>query len=313
MTQLLHPTKRVACPVCDQIRTAAERIVAGFQLERCVNCGFVFMNPRYTDEQLLHLYSDRGSERLDAIYNKIATSPSVRAEYEKKLDLLESMRPARGRMLDFACGAGHFFELARGRGWDAHGLEVGTWAAQAAADRGLPNLHIGTLQTVDFGAKSFDVVYAAQVLEHLPNPGNDLKEIRRILKPGGIFYVDVPNYRTLSILAGRDDFMLNEPPQHLNYFTAKTLRRLLEGAGFRILRVGSGGGLKWENLLGRKIQSEIASAYGLVPEGGRSSGPGQSRNHGSALKTLLMRSFVQPVLYDTWKVGMVLFAVATSE
>ena len=65
----------------------------------------------------------------------------------------------------------------------------------------------------------FDIVYAAQVFEHLTEPQEDLKEISRTLRSGGILYADVPNYRTLSILAGRDQFTSNAPPQHINYFT----------------------------------------------------------------------------------------------
>jgi SAM-dependent methyltransferase len=317
----------VVCPLCDGGVSRPEREVAGFALERCAACGFVFMNPQYTAEEIAALYTDRDSDALTTVYSRIAASPAVKRDYAGKLDLLESLVPGRGRLLDFACGSGAFFEMAGERGWDAHGVEVGAWAAEAAAARGLRNMHIGELADLGFEPGSFDVVYAAQVFEHLPRPRRELQEIRRLLKPGGLLYVDVPNYHTLPIALGRDDFMLNEPPQHLNYYTPATLGRLLRSGGFDVVRVGSGGGLKWENLLRRPINSDIAKAYGLVP-GGQSSpeAPGSANGAAAppgpapaappppgwkaAVKRVAVQGLVKPLLYDRLKLGMVLYAAA---
>jgi SAM-dependent methyltransferase len=213
-------------------------------------------------------------------------------------------------LLDFACGAGFFLELAQQRGWEGHGTEVGEWAKQLADARGVKNLHIGQLQELGFENNYFDVVHAAQVFEHLPTPKYELQEIRRILKPGGLLYIDVPNYRTLPILAGRDDFMLNEPPQHVNYFTPRSLRRLADAGGFTDIRITSWGGLKWENLLGRQVNSNIASAYGLVSAPAESPSHSQAGGALRALKQLALASLVKPVLYDRLKVGMGLMLLA---
>jgi SAM-dependent methyltransferase len=267
------------------------------------------MNPQFSPGQIDELYRDRDRDDLTAIYARIAASPAVIGEYDRKLALLEATLPGRGRLLDFACGSGAFFERAQQRGWDAHGTELGEWARHAAAQRELQNLHVGTLSDLAFPSSSFDVVYAAQVFEHLPRPGNELAEIRRILRPGGLLYVDVPNYRTLSIVLGRDDFMLNEPPQHLNYFSPASLRDMLTRNGFDVTQVASGGGLKWENVIGRPIRSDIASAYGLV-----SSPPKASAAAGASVlrkfKSFLVANAVKPFFYERLRVGMVLFAIA---
>ncbi len=305
-----RPEHRVLCPVCEYRNSRAERIVAGFALERCGRCSHVFMNPQYGESEVAELYVDRNADELAAIYSRITAAQSVRGRYISKLEMLETALPGRGRLLDFACGYGGFFEIAQTRGWDAHGSEIGQWAQRVAAARDLKNLHIGTLGDLHFPDAWFDVVHAAQVFEHLAKPKNELAEIRRILRPGGLLYIDVPNYRTLSIVLGRDDFMLNEPPQHLNYFSPKTLRSLLQASGFVVERVASNGGLKWENLVGRKINSDIAQAYGLVSDS-RQKGRGTAgRRLTSALKNLLLTMFVEPILYERLKVGMVLFAVA---
>jgi len=273
------------------------------------------MNPQLSAEQIDELYRDRDVDHLTGVYSRIAASPSVIAEYDGRLDALERMLPERGRLLDFGCGSGVFFERAQLRGWDAHGTELGVWARQAADMRQLKNLHIGTLTELSFPTESFDVVHAAQVFEHLARPKIELAEIRRIMRPGGVLYIDVPNYRTLSIVLGRDDFMLNEPPQHVNYFMPSTIRSMLASNGFAVHEVASGGGLKWENILGRSIKSDRAKAYGLVADGQAhetdTRAAIQPATGSSRVKSVLRATIVKPLFYDALKVGMVLFAYAS--
>lgn len=297
---------RSRCPLCDSSHSRPETKIAGYQMDKCSDCGLVFMNPRCTVEHLEAIYTVRDEEELINLYARIAT-PKVIGEYHEKLEKIERIMPGKGKLLDFACAAGYFFEQAQQRGWDAHGCDVGVWAGRAAAVRGLKNMHIGELDTLGFPDESFDVVYAAQVFEHLLNPLQDLKALLRVLKPGGLLYIDVPNYRTLPIMLGRDDFMLNEPPQHINYFTPATLKKMLRDAGLQSIKIGSGGGLKWENLLGRPISSDIADAYGLTGNSApatRAQTPSLLSRVKSTAISVAKSVVVNPVLYGQAKVGI---------
>lgn len=304
---------RVPCPLCQGNEGNPERVLNGFILERCRRCKFVFVNPRYSEEDLGKCYTNKDSDNLISLYSRIASS-SVIESYNRTLDWLEKLVPTRGRLLDFACAAGYFFEQALKRGWDAHGTDLGMWTKEAARARGVPNLHVGRLIDLHFPDHHFDVVYAAQVLEHLPAPNEDLAEIRRILRPGGLLYVDVPNYRTLPIILGRDDFLLNTPPQHINYFTSRSLRTLLQSAGFRDVRITSSDGLKWENLIGRSFESDIKTAYGIGTS--ESTGPSSAHRPRSRsgvthmVKRMVVASAIKPIFYDCLKVGMNLIGVA---
>ncbi len=297
---------RSRCPLCRGGRSRLETKIAGYQMDKCPDCNFVFMNPRCTVEHLEAIYTVRDEKELIDLYARIAT-PKVIIEYQEKLAKIEQIVPGKGRLLDFACAAGYFFEQAQQRGWDAHGCDVGLWAGRAAAVRGLKNMHVGDLGSLGFPDESFDVVYAAQVFEHLLNPLQDLTALLRVLKPGGLLYIDVPNYRTLPIMLGRDDFMLNEPPQHINYFTPPTLRKMLQDAGLQSIRIGSGGGLKWENLLGRPISSDIADAYGLTGETGsveEARKPSLVSRLKSTAISVAKSVIVNPLLYGQAKVGI---------
>jgi SAM-dependent methyltransferase len=143
------------------------------------------------------------------------------------------------------------------------------------------------------------------VFEHLPRPLDELEEIRRVLRPGGVLYINVPNYQCLSIVLGRDDFELNTPPEHVTYFTPRTLAQLVARAGFVVLRTASYGGLKWENLLGRPISSEIAEAVRPLdaakpPQWRRGTPPARS-----GPPTLAGRA-ARNLFYGRLKVGMTL-------
>lgn len=300
----------VACPLCGQHPTRPERTLNGYTLVRCRACGFVYVNPQPTAEELHAAYADRDPETLLKLYAQAMTPVRV-AELDALLAKLERRLPTPPRkLLDFGCGAGYLVERALKRGWDAHGLEAGKWAKPAAEARGVTTVQVGSLTDGLFPAGHFDVVTAKQVLEHIPDVKAELAHVRAALRPGGLLYADVPNYRCLSVVLGRDDFELNTPPQHLNYFTPRTLTRLLKACGFDVLDVDTFGGLKWENLIGRRVDSVVAKAYrehdaavaaGKTPT--YTTAPPEAKGRG--LKRWAM-PFVRTVLYRGAKVGLVL-------
>ena len=235
------------------------------------------------------------------------TTPEVLAAYDRILAEVEALLPGRGRLLDFGCAAGYFVGHAADRGWEAHGLDAGRWAARAAAARGAANVHVGLLADRTFGEGTFDTVHAHQILEHLPSPLEDLAELRRVLRPGGVFYANVPNYRCLATVLGRDDFELNTPMGHLNYFTPGSLARMVREAGFEVVRTSTCGGLKWENLLGRPISSDRTRAL-AAPASDPEAGAG-ARSADSTRRPLWKR-LADPVVNATFyrwaQVGMTL-------
>lgn len=273
------------------------------------------MNPQFTADEVAQQYVSRDVKQLVTLYATVAASASIRQQWQERLANLERLAGSPGRLLDFGCGYGGFLEEAQLSGWDAHGLELGEWAGSAAAARGLRNLHVGWLADQAFEAESFDVIHTSQVLEHLASPLEQLLQLRPLLKPGGILYADVPNYRSLTIRLGKDDFMLNEPPQHVNYFSPRTLRSLLVRAGLEVIEVTTSGGLKWENLLGRPIKSEIADAYGFGGPPGKPATPPQHTNPAPpaatrVMKRIVVTALVKPILYNRLHLGMGLAALA---
>jgi SAM-dependent methyltransferase len=296
--------ERVVCPNCDSRSSAFERTVTGYALERCLACDLVFVNPQPLPADVKALYLRKTADFQADFYCR-TVSPAQIFEYDRILRDLRALAPTARRLLDLGCAAGYFMQRAGAAGFEPHGVDLATWVETIAVKRGVANVRATSLQDARFPHACFDTVHSSQVFEHLPRPHDELREIKRILRPGGLLYLNVPNYRCLSILLGRDDFELNTPPEHLTYFTPRTLSRLLSRAGFEVIRTAAYGGVKWENLLGRPIRSEIAEAA-RAGAGARPERASDAVSFRPVVKVSAAGRLVRAVLYRGLQVGMTL-------
>jgi len=141
-----------------------------------------------------------------------------------------------GRLLDVGSAAGEFLVHARERGWDVTGVEFDADTAEAVRSGTGIEILTGSVLEVDLPI-DVDVCTLWASLEHLEDPVEGLRRIRRALKPGGLVVVLVPNYasweaRTLGAGWGHLDI-----PRHLHHFEASTLDAVFRGAGFETMAV----------------------------------------------------------------------------
>jgi SAM-dependent methyltransferase len=175
-------------------------------------------------------------------------------DYEEKSDvdsshiqLLAWATAHRPRsVLDLGCGDGRLAERLAGLGAEVTGVDLQAADGvkervhrfvQADLDRGLPDELDG----------SYDLVVAADVLEHVRHPEQLLAQIRDRIAPGGVLLLSVPNfghwYPRARVVLGRFDYdrrgILDR--DHVRFFTRRSLERLLVAGGFRIDRRGTTG------------------------------------------------------------------------
>jgi SAM-dependent methyltransferase len=235
----------VPCPLCDGDKHRPERVINGFELVRCVDCSMVFVNPQPTAEALIAGYNDQGGA------DNVIGGPGNKLEFYRQwfserdqqrwrdhLRCMAEFAGGRGRLLEYGCGPAFVGQLAADDGWQVEAIDVGEWIRGLAPERTFP-LHVGTLREQDWQDGRFDAVYAQDVLEHLQNPLDELEELARLLRPGGVLYFHVPNYASLTIRLGVSRFAYNEPLGHLNYFTPLTLSRILQKVGFTRIKYHS--------------------------------------------------------------------------
>jgi 2-polyprenyl-3-methyl-5-hydroxy-6-metoxy-1,4-benzoquinol methylase len=200
-------------------------------LVRCTRCGLTFSGRRPTDAELDAHYRDYGHAWQD--------SGITRVRYRA---LLESFEPYRqtGRLLDVGCGAGFFLDEAVEKGWQVFGTEFSERALALARAKGHEVISAQVAGEV-LEQGSFDVVTAFEVFEHVRDPLDEASLIATVTRPGGLLYCTTPNFDALSRRALGARWSVIEYPEHLWYFTPRTLRRWLGRAGFEAVSIGSSG------------------------------------------------------------------------
>ena len=127
---------------------------------------------------------------------------------------------------------------AGGAGFDAVGVEPSPkMAARAARRVGPQNVKVGRLQDFDFAAASIDAIVTVSYVEHETRPAAAMRDFFRLLRPGGYCIQKTPNYDSrLRALLGKR-WSGYRFPEHVQYFHASTLVRMLREAGFEIAGV----------------------------------------------------------------------------
>lgn len=138
-----------------------------------------------------------------------------------------------GRALDIGCGNGHYMMFLKELGWDAAGFDVTDNLAEPVRKAGIP-IFTGSIDVLQDREGSFDLITMWHVLEHLHNPAEDLRRVRRLLAGGGTLLIEVPNSDSVTAKLFRADWFQWDLPRHLSHFTPISLRRMLEEAGFRV-------------------------------------------------------------------------------
>ncbi len=230
-----------SCHVCDGTRIYYLFSAADYRVVRCDDCGLVFLNPQPADEELAKIYNANyflGSEseegRRTAAEVKQATAKSYLAEIRRYRG------PADGRLLEVGCGEGDFLELAEADGWNVTGIEYSSAACDSARRRlKRGQIHCGELRQAALPAEQFDLCVISDVLEHVRSPLEFLREIHRVLKPGGTLFVATPSTDSWSARLLRQKWM-EFKAEHLTYFDRQTLQTALFKSGFRDVIVQPG-------------------------------------------------------------------------
>lgn len=213
---------------------------------RCAGCGLLRIDPPPSAEALARLYREDGLVRdYEARCGQAYVSGDLEAApfAARRLATLERLRGGPGRLLDIGAARGVFLDLARSRGWIVTGVELSDGAVRLARERFGLELRKSTLEEAAFPDASFDVAHMSHVLEHLQDPLASLLEVRRVVRPGGLVALEVPNEFGDLLGAVREAILRRPravyavPSPHLFFFTPATLRRLVARAGLRALQV----------------------------------------------------------------------------
>ncbi|MCW7481356.1 class I SAM-dependent methyltransferase [Leptospira kanakyensis] len=243
----------IPCNTCGQNRfrpiyTKESPLGESFSIVSCEFCGLVQVNPqpdflavkKYYDDSYFTQRTERGYDNYYS--DKLRTEISRVFQLNlKDLDFFiwEEDRLAQTKSgeklssLDIGCAAGYFVAYQKDRGYDAFGIEIADGPVRFA--RETLNLNIFQENFLDWDPEfqnKYDVITLWATIEHLHKPKETLEKIQNHLKPGGVLILSTCRYGLLAKLAGLTWRYLNVP-EHLYYYSYKSLKRLLLSLGYR--------------------------------------------------------------------------------
>jgi glycosyltransferase involved in cell wall biosynthesis/SAM-dependent methyltransferase len=229
------------CHVCNGARFYYLFSISDYRVVRCDDCGLVFLNPQPSDGELARIYgadyflgSDTEAGRRAVSEIKQATAGLYLSEIRRYCGL------KNGRLLEIGCGDGDFLVSAEAEGWQVTGVEYAAAACEKARQRLKDGkVFCGELSSAALEPEQFDLCVISDVIEHVRSPLDFLKEIHRVLKPGGALFIATPSTDSWSAKLMRQKWM-EFKPEHLTYFDRQTLQTGLFKSGFQNVLVKPG-------------------------------------------------------------------------
>jgi 2-polyprenyl-3-methyl-5-hydroxy-6-metoxy-1,4-benzoquinol methylase len=170
-----------------------------------------------SDDYISHTDSQRSL--FEKIYQVVKTK-----NISDKVKTVTRANSGTGRLLDIGCGTGDFLSVAKSVGWQTVGFEPNDKARNLALSKGVELV----AETTDLPDASFDVITMWHVLEHVPDVEAQIKELRRLVKPGGTIVIAVPNFKSVDAKYYGKFWAAYDVPRHLWHFSKTAIKKLFE-------------------------------------------------------------------------------------
>lgn len=246
-----NATHASQCPICNgQLRPwrTVDKGAGAYQFDRCAGCGYCLVNPRPSREAIAEAYSVQGhghetirkaSDDLGAVMERERAHPNSTLDAHRIVATISRLleEGSGRRFLDIGCGYGFFSREAIAQGFSVVPLEM------AATERGIAASLLGfeplaaSFEDYECSSGEFDVVLMSHVLEHVYDVNEWIAKASRLLKPGGVCAVALPNFDSIvRLLLGTGDPFIC-PPMHLNHFNSRNLSQLMLHHGLAVRQV----------------------------------------------------------------------------
>lgn len=236
---------RSECNICKGTSFRKVYTYRTHRVLRCNRCKTLCRDVIFNREESEKLYSEEYFCNLQKDFFHSNRELRERA-FRKKIGIIDSVYPSKGRLLDLGCAVGTFLKVAREDSWAVEGIEISEYAAKYAVEKEDLSVHNGDLRDITLPSESFDVVTMWDMVDHSETPNDVIKEVHRILKPGGIVAMDTFMDDSLLFAVANVIYKLTfgivkgpsckaHPIHHSHYFSTKTFRLLLETNGFEII------------------------------------------------------------------------------
>jgi len=210
----------------------------------------------------------------------------IEDRHKKVLDIFS--RYKFERILDVGCGDGNFSVLLKEacKAKEVYGIEISEKGAEIARKNGVKCYQLDIdEEDLPFEDNYFDAVAALELIEHLFDPDHFLDEVYRVLKPNGIFVLSTPNlasiHNRIALLFGYQPFSVmvslnnsvghlgfsagGAAPDHIRFFTLRSLKELLKIHKFEILDVKGSCAMLQEDMRFRSFINAVDKVFAMLP------------------------------------------------
>jgi 2-polyprenyl-3-methyl-5-hydroxy-6-metoxy-1,4-benzoquinol methylase len=194
--------------------------------------GFIFCSRIPSEQEILDYYNN-----YPIGYN--ADSEITRIRINELLDGFEKFRKTN-KILDVGCGPGLFLIEAKKRGWEVYGTEFTDKQIAYLNEKDIKTSK-GKLTENSFEKEMFDVIISSEVIEHINNPIEELTLFYSFLRKGGLTYITTPNFNAIERYLLKGKYNIIQYPEHLSYYTPKTIDLLLSNTGFKKIKIKATG------------------------------------------------------------------------
>ena len=226
-----------SCILCGSSKYGLLCSKDNWQVYKCENCGLGVLDPWPDKEEQNKLYSEAYFQsHYEAKIPLDSAKMKQRLKQENhRLRFFYKFKRS-GKVLDIGCGRGYFLLACRKQGYKVEGIDISADAADYVKSELKIPLHVGELDSIDLGSKSFDIITLWHCLEHTADPNSYLQRAHKWLKDDGILVVDVPNYAGYDACKYESKWQQWDLPFHFYHFTPNSIIALLQKNGFAVIR-----------------------------------------------------------------------------
>lgn len=236
------------CILCNEDDT--EKVLTGkdfrygtsdemFAVVRCKKCKLVYINPRPTKDDISRYYPENYRTR-ETLKSAARIERRMRKYKTKRRALLFKNPwyinfPAETIVLDIGCGVGELLLRLKELSCNAYGADVDEITSKYLHETMNLNVAVCDIDSgTPFSDNFFDVIIMRHSLEHVHNPADVLREVKKIMKPGGLLVIGVPNIDSFVSKITKEKWNDLDIPRHLFHFNPLTISALLHKSGFSI-------------------------------------------------------------------------------
>ena len=223
------------CPLCDYSQISdhytIDKYKYRFKTSKCNSCGFIFMNPQFTEEIINSMY-DMNYYSGNSDYSYLDERDILSySEYvwNSRIDFITKYVPG-GNFLDIGSSFGGLLQSAKKK-FNPFGIELSEYSAQYSKKFFGENIHNGTLDNHNFEYNTMNVITMIELIEHLEHPKKAISECYKLLKKDGLLVIQTANMEGLQAKMQKENYAYYMPG-HLSYFSKRNLRQILEQTGF---------------------------------------------------------------------------------